>query len=77
MESLFAGCSTREEYQCCLDRQPPLTAVFLNLLMQRAVFLSLLPMCNVVLASATLKLTYGCAGTVSMTCARKSQRPDE
>ena len=64
METIFAGCSTRGEYQCCQDRQLPLTAVCLNLLMQRAVLLSLLPVCRFVPASATPRLTYGRAGTV-------------
>jgi hypothetical protein len=64
METISTGYSTRGEYQCCQDRQLPLTAVFLNLLMQRAVLLSLLQVCWFVPAWATLRLTYGRAGTV-------------
>ena len=73
METIFAGCSTRGEYQSCQDRQLSLTAVFLNLLMQRGVLRSLLQVCRFVPAWATLRLTRGRAGIVSMMCAPKSQ----
>ncbi len=82
MATNIVGCSTRGEYPCSQDRQLPLTAVCLHLLMQRAVLLSLLqmrqvhllmqgaallsllPVSHCVPAWATLRLTYGRAGTV-------------